>query len=274
MSFPACFWTLRTASAIWSMSDRGPRKRRLVEPDALLAEPVVGRAVDPLEVIGDPLGRIDRAETAGTGACSSGTAPGRAGCSRPSRGFPRRAAPRGTCDRGRPSKPVGIIPEHVEMIGIPRAAVVHARRGDAGDLAEQPGEVGGVLLAAAGLLLEPGELRATGARPGTRSCAGWRRCGRSRDRRRSAAAVVLEAPALLEGQSVVVGEDRAALARVEVLRGLEAEAAQVAERAELLGPATRPARPGRRLRRPAACAWRRPPGSRPCRRPSRRCAPA
>ena len=109
----------------------GAEERGLRSQTPCLAEPIVRRAVDPLEIIGDPLGRVDRLERRATEGCSSGTAPGRAGCSRRSRGFPRRAAPRGTSTRGRPSNRARIIAEHVEMIGIPRAAVVHARRRDA-----------------------------------------------------------------------------------------------------------------------------------------------
>ena len=82
------------------------------------------------------------------------------------------------------------------MIGIPGAALVHPRRGDAGDLAEESGEVGRVFLAATGLVLEPGELRQQERGARTRSCGDWHRCGRKSIRRRLAAAVVLEAPAL------------------------------------------------------------------------------
>ena len=104
---------------------------------------------------------------------------------------------------------------------------------------EQPGEVGRVLLAAAGLFLQPGELRRQQrglelGHPEVGAVADVIEAGVGRG-----AAVVLEALALL-AQAVVIGEDRAPLAGVEVLRGLEAEAAQVAERAELLVPSTRP----------------------------------
>ena len=104
---------------------------------------------------------------------------------------------------------------------------------DAGDLAQELGQVGCVLLAAARLLFEPRQLlQAASAAWNSvmRRLAPLRTYGEAGGR--GAAAVVLKALALLD-KLVAVGEDRAAFAGIEVLRALKAEAAEVAERAHL-----------------------------------------
>ena len=53
---------------------------------------------------------------------------------------------------------LALVAKHVEMIGVPRAALVHLGGQDAGDLLEHAGQVLGVLLAGPRLLLEPGHL--------------------------------------------------------------------------------------------------------------------
>ena len=123
-----------------------------------------------------------------------------------------------------------IIAEHVKMIGIAGAALVHTRRRDAGNLAQELGQVGGVLLAAAGLLFEPRQLleQEGGLKLGHAEVGAVAHVGEAGGR--SAPSVVLKALALLD-QFVAVREDRAAFAGIEVLGPLKAEAAQIAERA-------------------------------------------
>ncbi len=134
--------------------------------------------------------------------------------------------------RGKPSKCGAIITEHVKMIGIASAALVHPRGRDALDLAQELGQVGSVLLAAAGLLFEPRELleQKGGLELGHAEIGAVAHVREAGGRR--AAAVVLKALALLD-QFVAVCEDRTAFAGIEVLRALKAEAAQIAERAHL-----------------------------------------
>ena len=91
--------------------------------------------------------------------------------------------------------------------------------------------------------------------------------------RPEAAAVVVEGEAAL-AQVLVVGDDRAALARVQVLRCLEAEAARLPVRARPCARATPRGAPGTRLRAPGLCAAPRWPGSHPDRTRCPRGAPA
>src|SRR2546428_10270022 len=59
---------------------------------------------------------------------------------------------------GHVCKPRFVVAKHVEVIGVPGAAVVHPGGKDSGNLAKLLGQIRGVLLASAGLLLDAGEL--------------------------------------------------------------------------------------------------------------------
>ena len=127
-----------------------------------------------------------------------------------------------------------LVAVHEQVVGVPRAAVIHLGGHNAGDLLEQAAQVGGVLLAGLHLLLEAGHLGqqdgglelghaevAAAVAPGGHFAAGGA----------AGAALVVERIALV-GPFVAVGEDGAAVAAVKVLAGLEAEAAGVAPGAE------------------------------------------
>src|SRR6185503_4463277 len=120
------------------------------------------------------------------------------------------------------------------MIGIARAARVHARRCDAGNLTQKPGEVGSVGVAGARLFLKARHLC------GQQCCLEFRQAqvradsavGKVVPSILPAAAVVVDPITLLD-QLIVFGEYRATLTGVEVLARLKTKAPRFSVSADL-----------------------------------------
>src|ERR1035441_7334534 len=120
------------------------------------------------------------------------------------------------------------------MIGVARAAVIHPGRDDARDFLEQAAQVIGVLLAGLHLVLEAGHL---GEQDGglelrhAEIAAAAALIDKVIAGSLAGAAVVVEGIDLIR-PFIAVGEDGSAIPAIEVLAGLEAEAAGVTPGAE------------------------------------------
>src|ERR1035438_5309769 len=120
------------------------------------------------------------------------------------------------------------------MVGIARAAIIHPGRDDARDFLEQPAQVSGVLLAGLHLVLEPGHLREENGSlelGHAEVAAAAALIDKVTAGSLAGAAVVVEGIDLV-GPLIAIGENSAAIPTIEVLAGLETEAAGITPDAE------------------------------------------
>src|SRR5712691_12177996 len=118
------------------------------------------------------------------------------------------------------------------MVRIPRAAFVHARRRDAGNLAQLARQMRRILFPRLTLFFETGQLRQQERclKLGNPQIAAVPNVGKTGDS--FAASVVVKAPADFD-EVFARRQNSATLSRVEVLRTLETETAKIAQRAQL-----------------------------------------